>query len=591
MQIYNENNLDTMRSMKDNSIDAIVCDPPYGISFMNLKFDYDIPSIETWKECLRVLKPGGHLLAFSSPRTYHRMASNIEDATFEIKDMISWIYGCYSEDTEVLTKRGYINYKDFKDDYILQWDTKEFSWYKPETIFEYDIEDEMVLLGEQLVTLNHTVYFKDDNITKDLTKDFAENIKEVYIPYYYPDKIVYKKEKAHRVQYNGKVWCLTTEVGAFVVRRNGKAFISGNSGFPKSLNISKALDKKAFMNWLKDNLKQEKAYNEEIKGKEDYSEITIKYKKIAGLYNVVGKQKHPTSINRTGNKSPFQAEEHLDENFEITSPVSEKAKEYEGFGTALKPAHECIVCARKPLSEKTIAENILKWGTGGINIDGCRIDHDEKTKTTNRIKEYEGPSWGKGKSQSKNHISSPSPKGRFPANIIYDGSKEVEKIFPESKGQQGDIKGTELSNKTNNIYGQYNSRQFSKKRNDTGSASRFFYCAKSSKSDRTNDGAVDNIHPTCKPTELMQYLVRLVTPPNGIVYDPFMGSGTTGKAALLEKFNFIGSEMEEKYFNIAKARLENTIIFIKDPESLIIEKKIKNIEKIMGMKSIFGKQK
>ena len=185
MQIYNESNLETMRSIEDNSIDAIVTDPPYGISFMNLDFDKNIPTIDIWKECLRVLKPGGHLLSFSGTRTYHRMTCNIEDAGFEIRDMIAWIYGCYSEDTEVLTKRGWINYNDFKDDYVLQWDKKEFSWFKPDTFFEYDIDDDMVLLGEQLVTKNHKVFYKD----KHVTWNYAGDITEVYIPYYYPDKI------------------------------------------------------------------------------------------------------------------------------------------------------------------------------------------------------------------------------------------------------------------------------------------------------------------------------------------------------------------------------------------------------------------
>ncbi len=457
MQIYNESNLDTMRSMNDNSIDAIVCDPPYGINFMNLKFDYAIPSIDIWKECLRVLKPGGHLLAFSSTRTYHRMTCNIEDAGFEIRDMIAWLYG---------------------------------------------------------------------------------------------------------------------------------------SGFPKSLNISKALDKKAFSNWLKDNPDKEKAYLEEIKDLDDYSEITIKYKKIAGLYKVIGKQYHPTSKDRTGNKSPFQAENsHLVGNYDITAPMSEKAKEYEGFGSSLKPAQEPVTLARKPLSEKTLADNVLKWGTGGINIDGCRVGTDD-TITGSGKGFLDGKGFGTiGHGDKTNSDNGQHEKGRFPANIIHNGSEEVEEIFPESKGQQGDVKGTEPSDITKDIYGKFNSRQPSMKRNDSGSASRFFYCAKSSRSDRTNDGAVDNIHPTCKPTDLMQYLVRLVTPPNGTVYDPFMGSGTTGKASLLEGFDFIGSELEENYFNIAKARLENTVQFIKDPQSLVIEKKIKHIEKTMGMKTIFGRKK
>jgi site-specific DNA-methyltransferase (adenine-specific) len=311
--------------MPDASVDAVVTDPPYGLSFMGKKWDYDVPGTDVWAECLRVLKPGGHLLAFAGTRTQHRMCVRIEDAGFEIRDMIAWVYG---------------------------------------------------------------------------------------------------------------------------------------SGFPKSHNLD-------------------------------------------------GERK--------------------------------------GWGTALKPAMEPITVARKPLTG-TVAENVQEWGTGAINVDGCRVDWAGDKPTQH---EWNRAGSGGGESQhiqQKNKARAayaagliPVPPGRWPANLIHDGSDEVVAGFPGE---------------------------------DSGSASRFFYCAKASKADREDgvagvagglsgrhDGSLGSVtmrknhHPTVKPTALMQYLCRLVTPPGGTVLDPFTGSGSTGKAAILEGFNFIGIEREAEYVEIAKARI------------------------------------
>jgi len=234
-----------------------------------------------------------------------------------------------------------------------------------------------------------------------------------------------------------------------------------------------------------------------------------------------------------------------------------------GWGTALKPAWEPIALARKPL-RGTVAQNIAIWGTGALNIDGCRIDaggeslsggmingtskcsegwdrpwrHDEATIARNKIEQAE-------------RIARAEALGRWPANLIHDGSDEVLALFPDSKGQQGDVRSTEPSLPTDQIYGQFKRRVASPARNDSGSAARFFYCAKASKKDR-GEG---NVHPTVKPTDLMRYLCRLVTPPRGIVLDPFMGSGSTGLGALLCDFDFIGIEKDDGYANIADRRL------------------------------------
>ena len=407
MQILNGNNIDLLKTLPDNSVDSIVTDPPYGLSFMNKKWDYDVPSVELWKEVYRVLKHGGHVLSFGGTRTYHRMVVNMEDAGFEIRDQIMWLYG---------------------------------------------------------------------------------------------------------------------------------------SGFPKSLNIGKAIDK------LQGNEREDL-------GKSLVTRLNIPKNDIyeAGIR---GKE----------------------------CTITKGNSEWEGWGTALKPANEPICLARKPLSEKSIAENVLKHGTGGINIDGCRVATDDEISNHNRSAKS---ATSKGKfgdsKEQETHQTDGQKIGRFPANVIHDGSDEVLEGFPDNKGAFAPVKSGQKGF-GGEIYGKYaqagdDGQTFY---NDgLGSASRFFYCAKASKDDRNNglkgfeikrpDNRTDvgmgsfvekglqpqaNFHPTVKPTELMRYLCRLITPPNGIVLDPFMGSGSTGKGAILEGFDFIGMELDPEYVEIAKARIE-----------------------------------
>jgi DNA modification methylase len=415
MQLLNGNNLDLLKTLSDNSVDSIVTDPPYGLSFMNKKWDYDVPSVEFWKEVYRVLKHGGHVLSFGGTRTYHRMVVNIEDAGFEIRDQIMWLYG---------------------------------------------------------------------------------------------------------------------------------------SGFPKSLNIGKAIDK--------------------IEGNER---------------EVVGEMRAGQTA--MGQGSGWNKHENRTE-LEITKGSSE----WEGWGTALKPANEPICLARKPLSEKSVAENVLKHGTGGINIDGCRVGTNEKTQRANK-----GVEWGFRKDsyyENREEELFGSTLGRFPANVIHDGSDEVLEGFPDNKGAFAPVKSGQKGF-GGEIYGKYAQAGDDGKTfyNDgLGSASRFFYCAKASKDDRNDglkgfeikrpDNRTDvgmgsfvekglqpqaNFHPTVKPTELMRYLCRLITPPNGIVLDPFMGSGSTGKGAILEGFDFIGMELDPEYFEIAKARIAHAQKQLKENQS------------------------
>lgn len=362
--IYHGDCLEVLRSLPDCSVDAVVTDPPYGLSFMGKRWDYDVPSVEVWAECLRVLKPGGHLLAFAGTRTQHRMAVRIEDAGFEIRDMIAWVYG---------------------------------------------------------------------------------------------------------------------------------------SGFPKSLDVSKAIDNAA-------GAEREK---------------------------VLVPTKPGNAATRSSSATDMQS------GFtDISDPVTEAARQWQGWGTALKPALEPITVARKPLAG-TVAENVLAHGTGALNVDGCRVETDE---LAGKVYNNKGDALSWGGTYGKG-VAHGNAIGRWPANLIHDGSDEVTRLM-------------------------------------TGGEARFFYTAKASKDDRddglegfvpakTNDGRkVDadnayqrgatlraNVHPTVKPTDLMRYLCRLVTPPGGTVLDPFMGSGSTGKAAILEGFSFIGIERESEYVEIAKARI------------------------------------
>lgn len=398
--------IDVLRTMPDNSVDSIVTDPPYGLKFMNRHWDYDIPDVDTWRECLRVLKPGGHLLAFAGTRTQHRMACCIEDAGFEIRDMIAWVYG---------------------------------------------------------------------------------------------------------------------------------------SGFPKSLDISKAIDKAAG------------AVREVVGSKLGMPGYSLKPNDTDEHDRTAyGKFTDPTS------------------ECSVTAPATADAAKWQGWGSALKPALEPITVARKPLAEKTLAANVLAHGTGAINIDGCRValtgDADADAfannhAVTERLPErYDGEPLGMHNGGWKQRVGpAVVPPGRWPANLLHDGSDEVLAAFPSAPGQLAKAATGGDRIKDQNVYGAMTrGSNGSEPRTDAGSAARFFYCGKATRKDR-GDG---NHHTTVKPTDLMRYLVRLVTPPGGLTLDPFVGSGSTGKAAVLEGFRFIGIDRDADengaslgYLDIARARI------------------------------------
>ena len=390
------NCLELLAEMPDNSVDSIVTDPPYELGFMGKSWDNSgiAYNVELWSQALRVLKPGGHLLAFGGSRTYHRLASAVEDAGFEIRDQIMYLYG---------------------------------------------------------------------------------------------------------------------------------------SGFPKSLDVSKAIDKAA--------------------GSERKDRTVV----TAGKS---GSHENPTRhVTNAG------------------TPATPEAQQWQGWGTALKPAHEPIVVARKPLIG-TVATNVLTYGTGALNIDGSRVETTEKLSIGSNNRQNALINFGM---KDNKETQEQNLHGRWPANVIHDGSEEVLEGFPNSKPggstnnnirkNEGGLFGLGGDNGVNVYYG------------GEGSAARFFYCAKASKSERNAglEGFEDkarptmgngiggqpnqqiennkNIHPTVKPIALMRYLVKLVTPPNGTVLDPFLGSGTTAVAAILEGFNWMGCEMTEDYWPIIEARV------------------------------------
>ncbi|KVL59280.1 hypothetical protein WT01_15745 [Burkholderia cepacia] len=428
---------DVLKSIPDASVDAIVTDAPYELGFMGRDWDRSgvANDVAVWAECLRVLKPGGHLLAFGGSRTYHRMACAIEDAGFELRDQIMWLYG---------------------------------------------------------------------------------------------------------------------------------------SGFPKSLDVSKAIDKAAGV--------------ERGPGVE---------KVYAGGHI---QRSNGTDLGRMNDDGWRSTNVRVD-----TLPTTDAARQWSGWGTALKPAHEPICVARKPLVG-TVAANVLQHGTGALNIDACRIETIDNLNGGAYAKEG-----GRAVSQSLHGDSGMNqpgkttgrefvqPLGRWPANVIHDGSDEVLVAFGQF-GEKASGSGAVKRASSADGHGNAGSAYGAESRpagtpmisyGDTGSAARFFYCAKASRADRNagcdelpdqkggmnsntsgqhitrRDGwepePVKNNHPTVKPTELMAYLCRLVTPPGGVVLDPFMGSGSTGKACAREGFAFVGIDTTPEYVEIARARINHEL--------------------------------
>ncbi len=301
------------------------------------------------------------------------------------------------------------------------------------------------------------------------------------------------------------------------------------SGFPKSQNVSKAIDKQA-------------GATRKVIGKNPN-------------YHSEGKRS-ATGENHYGkNDGSFS---NPNDASIITAPATEAARQWSGWGTALKPAHEPIVVARKRF-KGSVAQNVVEHGTGAINIDGCRVGSTVETWPKSRsFSSGISSGYTEGLQKGETQKTGATPSGRFPANLIHDGSDEVLDVFPDTKSAGKSRNGGESDQSgKGGLLGVGNHQGNGMRYGDSGgSAARFFYTAKANKRDRTEGGQVENNHPTVKPTELMRYLVRLVTPPNGTVLDPFMGSGSTGKACMVEDLNFIGIELDADYFDIAEKRIQ-----------------------------------
>lgn len=437
---------EVLATLPDASVDAVVTDPPYELGFMGKAWDASgiAYSVAMWREVCRVLKPGGHLLAFGGTRTYHRMTCAIEDAGFEIRDCIQWIYG--------------------------------------------------------------SGFPKSLDVSKAIDKR--------------PGVTRHAEFAAHLAERRATAGLSRADVSERVVgTRTGACWNWEHHQFPEA-------------KWwpaLRDLL--------------DLDEQTWGPVIAEAERQKVGNAQWSNSANHFVPGEDHTRRVHLD----ITAPATPEAAQWQGWGTALKPANEPIVVARKPLAG-TVAANVLRWGTGAINIDACRVGDEvlpEQKAGTARIGTFE-----------RTDMVTAERSGRWPANVIHDGSDEVLAAF----GKYGDRKGAPLSAKGKGKGGpsknvNVGGGQINCVYGDDGSAARFFYCAKASRSERGDD----NRHPTVKPLTLARYLVRLVTPPGGTVLTPFLGSGTEIVGAVMEGFSGIGIEIDPTHFATACRRIRRAV--------------------------------
>lgn len=556
--IYNENCLDAMKRLEDNSIDSIVTDPPYGLSFMGKKWDYDVPSVEIWAECLRVLKPGGHLLAFAGTRTQHRMAVRIEDAGFEIRDMIAWVYSSgFPKSHNMDNHRGKLTCNC--DGTTLPYTHEENISREPEA--ECDLHG---MRCGYVSSPKHTSQGRGEILQQGLQEQGSpiEGWKEFAST---EDGLGQSS-----LEGRGNLQKAERELqGSSVCESAGMGQANGSEG------------------WLHHGASSCDGENVRVSFDEDGG----------------GKSQRPQPIEQSPVESgvvPNERRPQARGSWPVCGgcgkPIVPK-----GFGTSLKPSHEPITVARKPLIG-TVAANVLEHGTGALNIDGCRIDGVPPSVPQPSFNSPTGKIYGMKTGEGRNGEMSQAT-GRWPANLIHDGSDEVVAGFPSNAAAAAPVRKG-FDGASQGIYGDYASKgdDGATFYGDKGSAARFFYCAKASKKDRDEGlegfeakatafgnqaqaelkrGNLDhddgnsgmnkvkmrqNIHPTVKPTDLMRYLCRLVTPPGGVVLDPFTGSGSTGKAAMLEGFSFIGCELSEEYAVIANARIEAAMNKKKDSE-------------------------
>lgn len=645
--------LEVLRTLPDASVDAVVTDPPYGLAFMGKRWDYDVPSVEIWEECLRVLKPGGHLLAFAGTRTQHRMAVRIEDAGFEIRDMIAWCFGSgFPKSHDVSKAIDKLDAAEARRERQLQFTawmrdtgltgsridvitgtnmgghytaaasqpavaTREYfemlrphfgcdvpAWVE-QLVDERTVESENFkrrkVIGSASVPIGHafagSTYGGDSSgRVVDLTAPATDDAKRwegwgtalkpaietvTFASKPYTDEQVRGIIQSDLFRLEARLWLLSSanavgksstsnqsEYGAAcaIAQWSADEITSiredlcgqmGTSLFAlattTSLNIVSSWRRTLDESWSDGNTSTTETKSSTTT---DWKTLRFSLSQIT-VESIIKACSLPGgfSANASTAESHFNASLLLLQSI-LTLSVTERAmsqaqREHRDVG--VKPNLDPCIMARKPF-RGTVAANVLRHGTGAINIDGCRVGENGGTSK-------EGAPAGSpakntfGDGLNTKQFGLPvAGLGRWPANLIHDGSDEVLELFP---------------------------------RENKNSAARFFYCAKASKRDRDegldalpeqrtaamNGNLTDgqrlagdgtpistpirrNVHPTVKPTDLMRYLCRLVTPPGGTVLDPFMGSGSTGKAAMIEGFRFIGIEREPEYIEIARARIE-----------------------------------
>lgn len=603
--------MESLRKMPDNSVDSIVTDPPYGLAFMGKKWDYDVPSVEIWAECLRVLKPGGHLLAFAGTRTQHRMAVRIEDAGFEIRDMIAWVYGSgfpksldvsKAIDKAAGAEREVVGQKDFGPSSLGNQSNAENGY-----------RDRIYTEGLHQITAPATEAARQWQGWGTALKPALETVTFASKPY--TDEQVRGIIQSNLFRLEARLWLLSSanaagksstsnqsEYGAAcaIAQWNADEITStradlcgqmGTSLFAlattTSLNIVSSWRRTLDESWS----------DGSTSTIETKSSTTIDWRTLKFSVSQITPESIIKACSLPGGFSAnaSTAESHFNASLSLlqsirtlsaTEPVISLAQ-HEHQGAGVTPNLDPVVLARKPLVG-TVAANVMKHGTGALNIDGCRINPGELVPGGGNGKANNGGRFGAHDTFGVRAVVEPHTSGRWPANLIHDGSDEVLAAFPASAGAAAPVKGTEASKASvGNVTGERD-RVPGAFHADKGSAARFFYCAKASKRDRDEglEGAEfaarrmfasggrtmrdgewvrvqqaprANFHPTVKPTDLMAYLCRLVTPPSGVVLDPFMGSGSTGKAAMREGFRFIGCELSAEYLAIARARIEHEL--------------------------------
>ena len=570
--------LQVLKGFADDSIDSVVTDPPYGLSFMGKKWDYDVPSVELWKEVLRVLKPGGHLLSFSSARTYHRMTVNVEDAGFEIRDQIMWVYGSGFPKSHNIGKsydKKIGNERKVVDTVANKYGKTDKSKHA------YDDKREVRLGGTNIW---------DADITKGTSpyEGWGTALKPSHEPIVLARKPLSEKTIVDNVIKHGtgginidKSRVGTEKVHNDKIKKSVKGFCG--AGVVGDTCVKVTADD------------YERTYNEGRfpanfihDGSDEVEEGFPDTANSKGGWNKAHGQPKEHSLFNNDNRGLDRRE---GQRFEEAGKSS-AARFFYNAGTE----HEPIVMARKPLSEKTVVDNVIKHGTGGINIDKSRVEYNgEKPGVFGSVKSRNDHSVFSNDNRDEKNVVS-NAEGRFPANFIHDGSEAVQDNFPKvqkstnyTRKQKRDWSA--YANEDPTIHQTEPTLQTGGRWEPEGSAARFFYCAKVSKAERNagcenieqtelkgRDEGQDamnspqklrpttqaNNHPTVKPLKLMSYLVNLITPPNGIVLDPFMGSGSTGMAAKQEGFHFIGIDLDYEYVKISRARIDS----IKEEQNL-----------------------